>query len=253
MGLDEAWVAWVDGRQELVEVSGLGIGVCPGILGHRSALGRRDLGFADSRHALRAQVADPLGQLVGPPLALGLLAPPHLAALGCHQGPCPVARSSSSKRPSTARREALWTFSRSAQPSGSNCGVRSYTTGASLRPLLSVVLSLSHRLQPHPRRFSKRQHLRPDRSGGARRKGRKLLLPVASGNLDPTRGAGEIANAGTLLFRNGRKKVPLRNVRARIKRDTLIAKVGGASSRSPSRTSARPREPASAPSTPPRP
>jgi len=43
-----------------------------------------------------------------------------------YQGPCPAVRSSSSKRPSAARREASWTFFRSAHPSGSNWGVRWY-------------------------------------------------------------------------------------------------------------------------------
>jgi hypothetical protein len=62
---------------------------------------------------------------------------------------------------------------------------------------------------------------------GAKRKGHKLLLPVNGGNVDPTLGAGEIAGQGTLIFQAGRKKVPLRQIRARIKRDTLIAKVGG--------------------------
>jgi|GEM_PF-695489 len=62
---------------------------------------------------------------------------------------------------------------------------------------------------------------------GARRKGKKILLPVNGGNVDPTLGMGEIAAEGTLLFQAGAKKVPLRNIRARTKHDTLIAKVGG--------------------------
>jgi hypothetical protein len=62
---------------------------------------------------------------------------------------------------------------------------------------------------------------------GPRRQGKKLLLPVNGGNLDPTQGAGEIDAAGTLLFQAAHKKVPLRQIRARTKHDTLLAKVGG--------------------------
>lgn len=62
---------------------------------------------------------------------------------------------------------------------------------------------------------------------GARRHGRNLALQVGGGNLDPTIGLGEIEAEGTLTFQAGSKKVPLREVRARTKRDTLIAKVGG--------------------------
>jgi hypothetical protein len=62
---------------------------------------------------------------------------------------------------------------------------------------------------------------------GAKRKGKKLILPVNGGNVDPVEGRGEIAAEGTLIFQAGHRKVPLRNIRARIKRDTLIAKVGG--------------------------
>ena len=62
---------------------------------------------------------------------------------------------------------------------------------------------------------------------GARRHGRNLALQVGGGNLDPTLGMGEIEAEGTLLFQAGNKKVPLRDIRARTKRDTLIAKVGG--------------------------
>lgn len=87
----------------------------------------------DQDLAQRADRAVACQHQVGTPFALGLVTPPNLTAPGFHggsrssyQGPCPAARSSSSRRPRTARREVLWTFSRSDQPSGSNWGVRSY-------------------------------------------------------------------------------------------------------------------------------
>jgi hypothetical protein len=75
--------------------------------------------------------------------------------------------------------------------------------------------------------FLHRDGIKLSAKGGAKRKGKKIILPVDGGNVDPVQGAGEIASAGTLLFQSGHRKVPLRSIRARIKRDTLIAKVGG--------------------------
>jgi len=62
---------------------------------------------------------------------------------------------------------------------------------------------------------------------GAKRKGKALTLPVASGNFDPATGMGEIGNQGTVALQSAKGKVPLRNVTVKAKRDTLIAKVGG--------------------------
>jgi hypothetical protein len=62
---------------------------------------------------------------------------------------------------------------------------------------------------------------------GARRRGGVLVLPVSGGSLDPTIGRGEIENAGSLVFQNGRRRLPLRAVRVKTKRTPLIAKVGG--------------------------
>jgi len=125
------------------------------------------------------------------------------------------------------------------------------TTGASLRPLLSTTISLvligfTHVasasastydpigagrttivLDKRFDSFLHRDQIKLSAKAGAERKGRKIVLPVNGGNVDPTLGAGEIANQGTLLLQSGHRKVPLRSIRARIKRDTLIAKVGG--------------------------
>lgn len=62
---------------------------------------------------------------------------------------------------------------------------------------------------------------------GARRHGRNLALQVGGGNLDPTIGMGEIDAEGTLTFQGKKGAVPLREIRAKTKHDTLIAKVGG--------------------------
>lgn len=64
-------------------------------------------------------------------------------------------------------------------------------------------------------------------SAGAKRKGRSYVLAVSGGNMDPTTGKGEVQNEGTVLFKDARKKVPLRNVTVKAKRTPLIAKVGG--------------------------
>jgi hypothetical protein len=62
---------------------------------------------------------------------------------------------------------------------------------------------------------------------GARRRGRSLLLPVSGGSLDPTLGRGVIENGGMLILRHGRRRVVIRKVEVKTKRDPLVAKVGG--------------------------
>jgi len=62
---------------------------------------------------------------------------------------------------------------------------------------------------------------------GARRRGRSLLLPVSGGSLDPTIERGVIENSGTLIFRHGRRRVVVRTVEVKTKREPLVAKVGG--------------------------
>jgi hypothetical protein len=62
---------------------------------------------------------------------------------------------------------------------------------------------------------------------GARKHGRDLLLPVAEGSVDPTAARGAVENAGTLIFQYGRRRVVIRKVEVKTKREPLIAKVGG--------------------------
>lgn len=76
-------------------------------------------------------------------------------------------------------------------------------------------------------RFLKQDGIELGTKAGARRGGGVLLLPVSGGSLDPTIGRGEIENAGSLVFQNGRRRLPLRAVRVKTKRTPLIAKVGG--------------------------
>ena len=62
---------------------------------------------------------------------------------------------------------------------------------------------------------------------GAKKKGSSFTLPVIEGNLDPTIGKGEIGAEGTLVFKNARKKVPLRDIVVKTKSTPLTAKAGG--------------------------
>ena len=62
---------------------------------------------------------------------------------------------------------------------------------------------------------------------GAKRKGASIVLPVSGGTFDATIGKGEIDQAGTLVFKGSRRKVPLREITVKAKHSPLIAKVGG--------------------------
>jgi hypothetical protein len=75
--------------------------------------------------------------------------------------------------------------------------------------------------------FLKRNGITLSASGGAKRKGSSVTLPVTSGNLDPTLGMGEINQEGSISFSGAKGKVPLRKVTVKTKQATLIAKVGG--------------------------
>jgi hypothetical protein len=118
-------------HQQVVEVDHAGL-AHPVALHLRGDAAHRPRHHRDQNLAERADHAVAGKDEIGAPPALWPLAPPHLTASGPHygvrlyQGRCPAARSSSSRCPSTARREDLWTSFRSAQPSGSNRGVRSY-------------------------------------------------------------------------------------------------------------------------------
>lgn len=63
--------------------------------------------------------------------------------------------------------------------------------------------------------------------GGARWRGRAIVLPASKGEVDPPLGVGTIESAGTLIFSKGRRQLPLRDLTFKAKRAPLYAKVGG--------------------------
>ncbi|HET8954507.1 MAG TPA: hypothetical protein VFN18_02485 [Solirubrobacterales bacterium] len=76
-------------------------------------------------------------------------------------------------------------------------------------------------------RFLEQEGIELSAKTGAKRRGAALVLPISGGSLDPTIGRGEIENAGSLVFQNGRRRLPLRQLVVKTKRTPLIAKVGG--------------------------
>lgn len=64
-------------------------------------------------------------------------------------------------------------------------------------------------------------------TGGAVQKGKAYVLPVVSGQIDPTVGKGSVDTEGSLVFKSARKKVPLRRIVVKTQAAPLIAKVGG--------------------------
>lgn len=62
---------------------------------------------------------------------------------------------------------------------------------------------------------------------GAKRRGRKILLPVSSGEFEPVRSLGTFASEGTVVFVSGNRKVPFRSISIKAKRSPLYARVGG--------------------------
>ena len=62
---------------------------------------------------------------------------------------------------------------------------------------------------------------------GARRRGRTVTLPVVGGKVDPEVERGEVENGGTLILRRGRRRVVVRRIEVKTKRQPLVAKVGG--------------------------
>jgi hypothetical protein len=83
------------------------------------------------------------------------------------------------------------------------------------------------KLDPSFAAFLKRDRVSLSTLQGARGKGSSFTLPAPTGNLDPTTAKGEIDTEGTLVFKNQRKKVPLRNIVLKTQPAPLVAKVGG--------------------------
>lgn len=64
-------------------------------------------------------------------------------------------------------------------------------------------------------------------AAGATNGGRTLTFPVSGGSFDPTMGAGEIDQRGTLVLRGPRGRVLMRKLVVKTTRAPLVAKVGG--------------------------
>jgi hypothetical protein len=62
---------------------------------------------------------------------------------------------------------------------------------------------------------------------GARRRGKRLVLPVSGGRMDPTTGKGTVEHSGTVVFQRGKRRLPWRRLEVKMKRVPLQAKVGG--------------------------
>lgn len=72
-----------------------------------------------------------------------------------------------------------------------------------------------------------RNHVSVEARGGAKRKGRRIVLPATGGEFDPVGGAGTVEGAGSIVFVAGRRTLPFRAVVFKAKRSPLYAKVGG--------------------------
>jgi len=75
--------------------------------------------------------------------------------------------------------------------------------------------------------FLDRAGVRVSTAAGATKQGRALVFPVSGGNLDPTVGAGEIDQRGSLSLRGPRGRVQLRKLVVKTTHAPLVAKVGG--------------------------
>jgi hypothetical protein len=62
---------------------------------------------------------------------------------------------------------------------------------------------------------------------GASKRGRTLVLPVTSGNIDPTVGRGEIAQEGRIVFSGPGRRLQVRKLMVKTTNAPLVARVGG--------------------------
>src|SRR4051794_15539632 len=73
----------------------------------------------------------------------------------------------------------------------------------------------------------RREGIKLSATAPAKLKGQTLILPVEGGKEDPTTGKGEVEHEGSLVFAEGKRKVPLRSIELKAKKTPLFAKVGG--------------------------
>jgi hypothetical protein len=76
-------------------------------------------------------------------------------------------------------------------------------------------------------RFLDRHQIALVAERGAERRGRRLILPVSGGRIDPTSGRGKVQQEGELVFEHGRRRLPFRQLELKATRAPLVAKVGG--------------------------
>jgi hypothetical protein len=64
-------------------------------------------------------------------------------------------------------------------------------------------------------------------AGGAERHGGTIVFDLTGGSVDPLAGKGEFEIAGSMIFRDARKRVPLRKLELKTTGSPLVGKVGG--------------------------
>jgi hypothetical protein len=87
----------------------------------------------------------------------------------------------------------------------------------------AVTLQLEARF----RGFLMRNHVRLLPAAGASRRGGALRFPVSGGELDPAAEKGKLELEGEMVFRNARKRVPVRKIVVETSGSPIVAKVGG--------------------------
>lgn len=105
------------------------------------------------------------------------------------------------------------------------CASFAQLAAASYDPLASGTTALT--LDKAFAAYLKANGLSLSATAPAKRRGAKLTLPVAGGEMDPSTGKGTIDHGGALVFAGKRGKVLLRAIVVKAKRAPLYAKVGG--------------------------
>lgn len=96
---------------------------------------------------------------------------------------------------------------------------------ATYDPLSSATTTLT--LDKSFASFLRRDRIRVQIVAPARAKGKRLSLPLAEGEWDPTTGKGQIESLGAIVFQGAGRKLPFKNLLVKANRTPLTAKVGG--------------------------
>lgn len=95
------------------------------------------------------------------------------------------------------------------------------------------------RLDTGFRAFLRHDRIRLLPAGGAESHGGVLAFDVFGGRVDPLLGKGELELAGSMIFRNSRRRLPLRKLVLKTSRSPLVGKVGGSQLKVASASSVR--------------